>query len=111
MDTSISGASFAASRDFCMVYQGKVLDAKDDSVQLRATTTLADVVGCYNMHARTTTMTANQNMSNHTIRQINLQVWTRQRGGCFMVRYVFTSMLSVCSFIFVEIDNSLCHLV
>lgn len=54
------------SRDFCMVCRGKVLDAQhNDDMDDRA---LWQVVGALGEQ-----------------QQVNLQVWTRQRGGCFMV--------------------------
>eukprot|EP00977_Amphora_coffeiformis_P012411 scaffold3069_cov215-Amphora_coffeaeformis.AAC.12 len=50
----------AMSRDVCMVCRGKVLDPSDDRA-------LREIVGCSMM--------------------IPVQVWTRQRGGCFMVSF------------------------
>lgn len=47
------------SRDFCMVCRGKVLDTDDDRA-------LVEIVG-------------------GSASQMDVQVWTRQRGGCFMI--------------------------
>jgi len=65
-DATTSSSSLSLSRDFCMVCRGKVLDPTNDNND-RA---LCDIVACSPYE-----------------KMIDVQVWTRQRGGCFMVSF------------------------